>query len=76
MEVWKQLIKINFILKFSRFIQMLIMKIRTYNFKDRMLKYLFLSVSMLMMVKSDPVEIEDLGNPMKYKLPYELPDQN
>ena len=41
-----------------------------------MLKYLFLSVSMIMLIKSDPVEIDDLGNPMKYKLPYELPDQN
>ena len=40
----------------------------------KMLKFLFLSVSMIMRVKSDPVEIEDLGNPMKYKLPYELPD--
>jgi len=29
-----------------------------------------------MRIKSDPVEVEDLGNPMKYKLPYELPDQN
>ena len=29
-----------------------------------------------MRLKAQPVEIEDPGNPMKYKLPYELPDQN
>jgi len=40
------------------------------------LKVLFFSMSIVMKFKSDPVEIEDLGNPMKYKLPYELPDQN
>lgn len=33
-------------------------------------------MSTIMIVQSQPEEIEDLGNPMKYKLPYELPDQN
>jgi len=39
-----------------------------------MLKLLFISLKLMTLTISEPIEIEDLGNPMKYKLPYELPD--